>query len=214
MLTFRKIIENLNLKIPVKYYNSDDSRLKSSEYLLYLKVVSDKEQKEYETLDIEEKKNFKTTTSQIYVPRMSIYKYENVADSNKGVSFELSYTIDHVRKLTHIENEKQKELLAACLYMILHEVGHFEDLKAKEFNVWEYTKENRDEKEKIFKERENIQQKIFLESDKEKQKKLAYTYFDTYNKISDEKRANDYADKHFENLYNNLLKALKESCLL
>lgn len=195
MMSFRKIIEALELNIPFTYYKYNEEHQKSA--LLYLKVLSDEQKKEYEQLDEEEKKDFTTTTARVYIPRMMIYRYQNISHENGGYDFE--YTINHIKKLLDVK--KEEECLAVCLYMVLHEVGHWEDLKKKKFNVWDYAIVDSKESEEVF----ELKKKVEIEQDKEKRKKMAYEYLKRYNNTPIEKRANEYADEVFVESYYKLI---------
>lgn len=194
MVTFKKIIEALNVNVPCKYYVVDDQQ--NREHLLWLDVLSNEDRKYYNSLSEEEKGNYKTESAKIYIPKMTIYKYKNMDEEGGGYDF--LYTLNRINRIYTLKIDD--DCLAVAVYMILHELGHWNDLENKSFNVWEYAIKESEESERIFYERSELE-KSSWKYDEETRRKKAFDYLERYNNTPIEGRANKYADDHFEESY-------------
>ncbi len=194
MITFKKIIEILNFDIPCEFYTVDEQTIRN--HILWLDVLSKEDRVYFESLCEDEKREYVTDSAKIYIPKMSIYRYKNM--DKKGGGYDFSYTTNHIKGICTASIED--ECLAVALYIILHEVGHWNDLKSKKFNVWEYAIKESKEDEKVFYEKRELEMSS-LKYDEETIRKKAFEYLSKYNNTPIEYRANKYADEHFEEWY-------------
>lgn len=194
MITFKKIVEELKVDAPFEYYVVDDHR--NREYLLWLDVLVDGDRNYFESLSEDKKLQYKTESARIFIPKMSIYKYKNLDDEGGGYSF--NYTLNRIKSFYSVE--KDDESLAVAVYMILHELGHWNDLKKKDFHVWEYAYKDSDESRKVFEEQRTFEV-VGRQYDEETRKELALALLEKSNNTPIEGRANKYADEHFTECY-------------
>lgn len=194
MITFKKIVEALNIDAPYEYYVVDDNQNKG--HLLWLDVLTEEDRVYFELLSDDDKQKYKTKSARIFIPRMIIYKYKNLDDEGGGYSF--TYTLNHIRNI--YLNAIDDDCLAVAVYMILHELGHWNDLKSKNFNVWEYSLKDSDEAKRVFDEQRNFE-RVAWQYDEIERKEKAHILLDKYNNTPSERRANEYADEHFAEYY-------------
>ena len=194
MITFKKIVEALKVDAPFEYYVADDRRNRG--YLLWLDVLADADRTYFESLSEDEKLQYKTESARILIPKMSIYKYKNLDDEGGGYSF--TYTLNRIKSFYSFEIDD--ECLAVAVYMILHELGHWNDLKTKDFHVWEYAYKDSDESRKVFDEQRTFEV-VGRQHDEKTRKELALSLLEKSNNTQIEDRANKYADEHFAECY-------------
>ena len=200
MITFKKIVEALNVDAPYEYYVVDD--ICNRVHLLWLDVLDDEDRAYFESLSDEDKQSYKTESARIFIPKMAIYKYKNLDDEGGGYDF--SYTLNHIKSISTLEIDD--DCLAVAVYIILHELGHWNDLKNKNFNVWKYSFIDSDESKRIFEEQRNFE-RVAWQYDEIIRKEKAYALLEKYNNTPIEGRANKYADEHFEEYYSLIINA-------
>ena len=194
MITFKKIVEGLNIDAPYEYYVVDDS--KNKVHLLWLDVLAEEDRVYFESLSQDEKMKYKTESAKIFIPRMAIYKYKNLDEEGGGYSF--AYTLNRIKSF--YTNEIDDECLAVAVYIILHELGHWNDLKTKEFYVWEYAYKDSEESRKAFDEQRAFEV-VGGRYDEKTRKELALALLEKSNSTPIEDRANKFADEHFAEYY-------------
>lgn len=194
LITFKKIVEALNVDASYEYYVVNDQLNRG--HLLWLDVLANADRAYFESLSEEDKRKFVTKSARILIPKMTIYKYKNMDDEGGGYSF--SYTLNHIRNI--YSNAIDDDCLAVAVYMILHELGHWDDLKSKNFNVWEYSLKDSDEAKRVFDEQRNFE-RVAWKYDEIIRKEKAHVLLDKYNNTPSERRANEYADEHFAEYY-------------
>ena len=194
MITFKKIIEALNTDAPFEYYVVNEEHDRG--HLLWLDVLAEADRVYFNSLSEEKKQKYKTESAKIFIPKMTIYKYRNLDEEGGGYDF--SYTLNHIKSIYTLKIDD--DCLAVAVYMILHELGHWIDLKNKKFNVWEYAYKDSDESKRVFDEQRNFE-RVAWRYDEKIRKKKAYVLLEKYYNTPIEGRANKYADEHFEEYY-------------
>lgn len=78
MITFKKIVEALNVDASYEYYVVNDQLNRG--HLLWLDVLANADRAYFESLSEEDKRKFVTKSARILIPKMTIYKYKNMDD--------------------------------------------------------------------------------------------------------------------------------------
>lgn len=201
MITIKKIADTVNDEnAKIHYYVYDENEM--SDHLMYLKVVSDDERKTYNGLSDEEKKEYVSTSSEIYLPKMSVDNCVRIY-TECVVSYDYQYTYNKVINLAEIE--KNDINVAVVLYMVLHEFGHWHDLASKGNKVYAYSEASVNEGEKACKFGNEVQSRLsykttFDEKDMELLKQATLMY----HSIPVEQKANQYADLNYRLAYDKL----------
>lgn len=206
MITMKKIANLVNTQnAKINYYTFDENAVRNS--IFYLKVLSEEDKVYYETMNNDDRKVYISESAQIYLPKISVDYCAKFHTENDPYSFE--YTYNKVKQLENINNNDVNT--AVALYMILHEFGHWNDFISKEKNVFLYTITDSEKAKKVWNYKIKIERLLkskvannnpLNKSDKE----LIIDYYNKYNDIPGEKRANCFADSHYNEAYAKLKK--------
>jgi len=194
MKTIADMVNHENASID--YYLFDKANIRDN--IVSFVALSKQEKEIYEVMNKKEKRNYVSKEPLISIPKLSVYACAELYKVGKFSVYD--YTLQKVKKLTSIENINDNDV-AVCLYMILHEFGHWNDFVKLGNKPYEFTIHDAKERENIYKHRQELERQIKL-GKLEDEKSALEDYMIKYNSVSMEKRANAYADTHYELAYN------------
>lgn len=190
---------------PIKWYHYEDDNIPNS--ILYLLSIEKNKQNEYDKLTDEEKESYVSDSAKIYIPLINVDKLYDLY--HKGVSCDYSETIKRIQKKVTVTPENEKVLFA--VFLILHEFGHWHDFVEKEKKPFFYNLLDENEYREAYELKKSIIEKLKGSSMSSYDDiTLLKRYFNQYNSIPREKRANEYADEKLVEAY----KIIKEKGLI
>jgi len=200
LITLKSIVNKMNLQdISIKFYsvNYEDIASGKQSYLMYFRCCDEKEKMIYNNLPEEAKKDYQSTSCCIEIPHLSIEDYMDDINKNHQEDYDRVINELSIYKMTNKEKE------AYCLYVILHEMGHHNDFLEMGKNVFLYSNRELEYREYLH----CLQKKFFHKTfnkglltndEREEKKKLD----DQYRGLLIEKKADEFAFKHFEYYWN------------
>lgn len=201
IVTLKKIMHLVNVvNAPVHYYPYRGGYFG---FLLYLQTISKEKQKEFGKLSLDEQKEYVSDSAEIFIPLISpdylaqIYK--------TSASHDYPYTLSKVKNIVNVY--KEDENIAVALYMLLHELGHWDDFVKCEKKPYLYTMPGSEEAKKVHDYGNKIQMRLNGKSViTEEDHLILEDFIQKYYSVPIEKRANEYADKHYADMYELLRK--------
>ena len=200
----------MNLKRITKILGNQDVRfnfydeLEIRNEIVYFSAISDFERKLlYDNLSNNDKSEYISNSATINLPNISEdILYERY---NKFDKWAFKITLDKIRKVTTIYSNEEK--LAFAAYIILHEIGHWYDFIEMGKKPYIFSEKDIMLRKKVFKERISLQESLYLKAYlTEEENKKVELYYEKYNSIPMENKANKYADMHIDDFLNKLRK--------
>ena len=199
----KEVGENLRIDASdVEIYEYD---LQTYKTIMFFKPISNAvELQKAKLLDDEEKWLYKSLSPKIFIPDMSISGLI-AADKTHTKSSHFRYIIDKVDSLLSLKSIHEKDN-AFCLYLILHEFGHYINFDLYDRNV--YRLRQRDNQcVELKKKTEDMIQFIKTQFDSNSppdafEMSILLCYQNLYYLMPSEKDANDFADEKFTYFYN------------
>lgn len=148
-----------------------------------------------------EQREYVSNSARIMIPHISVERLAQIYINNDPTTFE--FTLKKIRKKINISNNKDR--LAFSTYLILHEIGHWYHFDEMGRKPYIYAHEDSELRKEVF----NKQKELELEmSIKKSTGKLTQqdemkmkNWVIEYNNIPMEKRANNYADDNFKEIW-------------
>ena len=201
IVTLKKIMNLINtINAPVHYYSYEGGYFG---FLIYLQTVSKQKQKEFARLQIEEQREYVSDSAEIFIPMISP---DYLAEIYKAsASHDYPYTLSKVKNIANVS--KEDEHIAVSLYMLLHELGHWDDFVKCGKKPYLYTMPDSEEAKKVHDYGNQIQLCLNGKSVlTQKDHSMLEDFIQKYYSVPIEKRANDYADEHYFDMYELLRK--------
>lgn len=118
---------------PVEFFVFDRTK---HDKIMWISFISNQEElKRFENSRPEERKVFRSNSPKIYFPKMSISELREVEELD-GKSLHYMYIMNRIRKILPLKSENEK-VNAYALYLVLHEIGHFQEFTQLNSNVFE-----------------------------------------------------------------------------
>lgn len=200
-ITLKKIMSIINVQnAPIHYYSYKGE---INGHLMYLQSISKEKQKGFSMLPIEKQKEYVSDSAEIFIPLISTDYLAEIYKASK--SHDYPYTLAKVNNIVKIS--KDNEPIAIALYMLLHELGHWDDFVKCGKNPYSFTMVDREEAKRVNDYRNRIQVQLNGKSElTDKDHLMLEDFVQKYYNIPFEKRANDYADRQFATMYELLKK--------
>lgn len=178
-----------DITVPINYCKESVIDKFVSNSIMSFECVSGEERKTYENLTEDEKKDFVSSSAHINIMLISVERLYELY--HIGISCDYDMTINMIKNSISVNKDNEK--LMFTTFVILHEFGHWNDFVSKDSKPYFY---NQDENEQ----REVYDLKVKILNDKSLQEKSDYKikeqlkkWWNRYNAVPCEKRANDYA---------------------
>lgn len=182
--------------IPFHYYNPNGNE----QFLLHFETISEEYRSEYYSLAETERTKYISNSARIYVPNMYISKYCSTYKNDDPPTW--NYTMERIHKLGILELSTDEAGDMFAIYGILHEIGHWMHFNDVGRNVWAFLQDNAgaEEVHRLKQQLNDIistQKKVSPIFIKKEVKRL----LDMYYSVSNEKIANEFADKEFPRVW-------------
>lgn len=174
-------------KVPIRYKKEEPIIDQNS--VVSFVCISGSERERYENLDEPNQKEFVSTSEYISIPMINLEKLYEI--HHVGISYDYDGTLNMIKKVIAVDKDNEKILFA--LFLILHEFGHWNDFVSKERKPYVYTQDKEEKKEVYdFKKKILNDESLSYMSEYKIREKLR-GYFNRYNSVPSEKKANEYA---------------------
>lgn len=211
--TIKNICSLLNNEnAPVEYYTWDKDSPRSP--VMSLVTISEERRKEYEALPTELKKKYVSDSAHLIMPTVNVEALSDIfsfnplhnvlySDPTDGIIFDYEFTLEHINKIIPVSDNNEKFLFAT--YLVLHELGHWNDFVSKNKIHYLYLdpsayKKANEVKEQVMKKRRELKHKS-----RDRVKLMDSKRFTEYYNVPCENRANKYADRRLCEAYEIIL---------
>ena len=193
-----EIKENIcDTNVSIKYHKeSEDVFISNS--IVSFECVSGEERKSYEKLTEEDKKDFVSNSAHINLLLISVERLYELY--HMGISCDYEMTINMIKKVVPVSADNEKILFA--IFVILHEFGHWHDFESKDKKPYLYAQDEKELKEAYDLKMEILNNESLQEKSDYKIKEQLRKWFNRFNAVPREKRANEYAISKIKDAYN------------
>lgn len=183
---------------PVEFFVFDRTK---HDKIMWISFISNQEElKRFENSRPEERKVFRSNSPKIYFPKMSISELREVEELD-GKSLHYMYIMNRIRKTLPLKSENEK-VNAYALYLVLHEIGHFQEFTQLNSNVFEMRNRDIPYYKNVQLSFESIKRDLGHKRElDEVEKRRVLQFHENYYSMPSEKNANIYADENFIRYY-------------
>lgn len=174
-------------KVPIRYKKEEPNIDQNS--VVSFACISGSERERYENLDEPNQKEFVSTSEYISIPMINLEKLYEIY--HVGITYDYDGTIDMIKKVIVVDKDNEKILFA--LFLILHEFGHWNDFVSKGRKPYAYTQDKDEQKDVYDFKRKILNDESLCHMSEYKIREKMREYFNRYNSVPGEKRANEYA---------------------